>query len=84
MVNNPTSDEIDAVLDRHQIPLRHRSDFYTLIHEARITDDDFRTRVKNVANYETALYEILELLSRSCRHLFEPASFVSLGVPNGN
>lgn len=58
----------------------HREHFHALIHEGRITSEEFRTRLRHVVNYETALYEILGLLSRSCLHLVEPTSFESLGV----
>jgi len=84
MAHRNLQSEIDDVLERHRIAPEYRSKFNTLIREGRIRDPEFRTRLQNVANYETALYEILELLSRSCRHLFEPSSFESLGVPNGN
>lgn len=80
--------ELNDLLTRHQIPGRHRPLFHQLVREGRIENEEFRTRLKTVVNYETALYEILELLSRSCKHLFEPTSFESLvpiGVhPNGN
>ncbi len=75
--------ELNDLLTRHQIPGRHRPLFHQLVREGRITNDEFRSRLKTVVNYETALYEILELLSRSLRHLHEPSHFVSLGVPNG-
>ncbi len=75
--------EINDVLTRHQIAGQYRAKFHKLIRDGRIDDEEFRTRLKNVVNYETALYEILGLLSRSCSHLVEPTSFESLlGVPD--
>lgn len=77
---HPLTNEINAILDRHQIAPACREHFLTLVHEGRIDDQQFRIRLQSVVNYETALYEVLELLSRSYRHLFEPSSFESLKV----
>lgn len=84
MSHSTLTSEIDGVLDRHGISPDYRVAFHTLVRDGVITDDQFRTRLRHVVNYETALYEIMELLSRSCRHLLEPSHFESLGVPHGN
>lgn len=81
--DHPLKNEINEVLKRHQIGPDYRAKFHILVNEGRITDPEFRTRLRHVANYETALYEILELLSSSYRDLFEVPSFESMRVAHG-
>lgn len=76
-----TREEMDAIGARHGIHPRYRTEFLKLANEGRIDNEQFSTRLHTCLNYDAAYRELLELLSRPIRHLFEYRKFQPVEAP---